>query len=62
MYIYNRRGEQVAYIEGPEGKWDGTDMNGNKCGTGAYVYVMRYRSTLEPNIIQEIKGTITLIR
>lgn len=62
MYIYNRRGEQVSYIQGPDGSWDGTDLNGRPCSTGTYVYIMRYRSTLEPNTIQEIKGTITLIR
>lgn len=62
MYIYNRRGEQVAFFEGPDGYWDGTDMHGRPCITGTYVYVMRYITTLEPNITQDVTGTITLIR
>lgn len=62
VYIYNRRGEQVSYFEGPDGYWDGTDMRGNPCITGTYVYIIRYRTTLEPNITQDIKGTITLLR
>lgn len=62
VYIYNRRGEQVCYFEGPDGYWDGTDMRGNPCPTGTYVYIMRYRTTLEPNMTQDIKGTVTLLR
>lgn len=62
MYIYNRLGEQVAFLQGPDGYWDGRDLRGNDCPTGTYVYIMRYRTTLEPNITQDIKGTVTILR
>lgn len=62
MYIYDRRGDQVAFLQGPDGYWDGTDLNGRPCITGTYVYVMRYITSLEPNLTQDITGTITLIR
>ena len=62
VYIYNRFGEQVCYFQGPDGYWDGTNMNGQPCPQGAYVYVMRYRTALNPGVTQVLKGTITLIR
>ncbi|MCQ2295198.1 MAG: gliding motility-associated C-terminal domain-containing protein [Bacteroidales bacterium] len=62
VYIYNRFGEQVCYFQGSDAYWDGTDMQGRKCPQGAYVYVIRYRTALEPNITQTLKGSITLIR
>lgn len=61
-YIFNRRGEQVCYFEGPDGYWDGTDMQGRKCPQGAYVYVIRYVNSLHPNETQVLKGAVTLIR
>ena len=62
VYIYNRKGEQVCYFQGPDGYWDGTNMNGVRCPQGAYVYIIRYRTALNPGVTQELKGTITLIR
>lgn len=62
VWIYNRRGEQVAYFECPGGYWDGTDMQGRPCAQGTYVYVMRFRNSLEPLMTQELKGSITLLR
>lgn len=61
-WIYNRHGELVYYFTGPDGYWDGTASNGTKCQQGTYVYVLRYRTSLEPNTTLEIPGTITLIR
>ena len=61
-WIYNRRGQQVAYFECPGGYWDGNDLEGRPCEQGTYVYIMRYRNSLEPLMTQELKGTITLIR
>lgn len=49
-------------FQGSDAYWDGTDMQGRKCPQGAYVYVIRYRTALEPNITQTLKGSITLIR
>lgn len=62
VWIYNRRGQQVAYFECPGGYWDGNDLQGRPCEQGTYVYIMRYRNSLEPMMTQELKGTVTLIR
>lgn len=62
VWIYNQRGEQVAFFECPGGYWDGTDMQGRPCAQGTYVYIIRYRNSLEPLMTQELKGTITLLR
>lgn len=62
VWIYDRRGMQVAYFEGPDGYWDGKDPNGNDCPQGTYVYILRYRNSLEPTLTQESSGTVTLIR
>ncbi len=62
VYIYNRFGEQVCYFQGPDGYWDGTNMDGQPCPQGTYVYVMRYRNFLNPGVTQVLKGTITLLR
>lgn len=62
VYIYNRKGEQVCYFQGPDGYWDGKNMDGTRCPQGTYVYVMRYRTALNPGVTQVLKGTVTLIR
>lgn len=62
VWIYNRQGEQVYYFQGDESYWDGRDMNGNPLPQGSYVYIMRFRSSLEPTMTQETTGTITLVR
>lgn len=62
VWILDRRGQQVYYFKGPDGYWDGTDVHGGRCPQGSYVYIMRYRHTLEPNVTQEVTGTITLVR
>ena len=62
MWVFNRHGEQVCYFKGPNGYWDGTTEDGKRCPQGVYVYVMRYRSSFEPLLTQEVKGTVTLLR
>ena len=62
VYIYNRKGEQVCYFQGPDGYWDGKNMDGTRCPQGTYVYVIRYRTALNPGVTQVLKGTVTLIR
>ena len=61
VWVYNRRGEQVFYFEGDDA-WDGRDAAGNDLPQGVYVYILRFRSTLEPTLTQETTGTITLVR
>ena len=62
VWIYNRRGEQVCYFQGDEGYWDGNDMNGQICPQGTYVYIVRFRNALNPEVTQELKGTVTILR
>ena len=62
VWIYNRSGAQVYYFSGSESAWDGTDMSGRRCPQGTYVYIIRYRNSLNPEITQDVKGTVTLIR
>lgn len=62
VWIFDRRGQQVYYFKGPDGYWDGTDVHGGRCPQGTYVYMMRYRHSLEPNVTQETTGTVTLVR
>ena len=60
--IYNRRGELLFDCVGIDCPWNGTDLNGNKCPQGSYVYIIRYTTEYEPHITQVLKGTVTLIR
>lgn len=62
MFIYNRLGELVFQCEGADCGWDGKHTNGSPCPQGAYVYVIRYSNSFEPNIIKVRRGTVTLIR
>lgn len=62
MYIYNRHGELVYKCEQIDCTWDGKDLNGNACPQGTYVYIIRFRTTFEPDREQLIRGSVTLIR
>ena len=62
MYIYNRHGELVYKCDKIDCTWDGKDLNGNACPQGTYVYIIRYRTTFEPDREQLLRGTVTLIR
>ena len=37
---------RCATSKAPDGYWDGNDMKGQPCPQGAYVYIMRYRNSL----------------
>ena len=62
MYIYNRMGALVFRCEGVDCEWNGRDNDGNACPQGAYVYIIRYTNSFEPNITRVLKGSVTLIR
>lgn len=62
VWIYNRQGNLVYTFSGIEGSWDGTDINGNACQQGAYVYKAEYNTLLHRERKQTITGTILLIR
>ena len=60
--IYNRRGELVFRCNEIDCPWDGTDLGGNECPQGSYVYIVRYITEYEPDVTRVLKGTVTLIR
>lgn len=62
MYVYNRLGEQIYYCSGVDCTWDGTDLNGQPCPQGAYVYIIRYTNIFEPKKVKVARGTVTLLR
>ncbi|MDY6371290.1 MAG: gliding motility-associated C-terminal domain-containing protein [Bacteroidales bacterium] len=62
MLIYNRFGEMVFRCDTPDCQWDGRDLNGNPCIQGAYVYIIRYTTSYQPNKTLLRKGTVTLLR
>ena len=62
MFIYNRYGELVYHCSGVDCTWDGRDINGQPCKQGAYVYVIRYSTTFQPDQTVTRQGAVTLIR
>lgn len=62
VQIFDRKGNMVYKYEGPDGFWDGTNIHGKECPSGAYVYLAKYSTVLNPNNFLTKKGTITLIK
>lgn len=60
--IYNRNGILVGGWDGIDGHWDGLDYNGEPCPQGAYVYIAKYTTVINPQNPITKKGTILLIR
>ena len=60
--IYNRNGSYVGGWDGIDGHWDGLDRNGDTCPQGAYVYIAKYTTVINPQSPLTKKGTILLIR
>lgn len=61
LYVYNRSGQLVYTSTDPAEGWDGTDLHGQPCPQGAYVYYYRY-SLLGIDDYYPGAGTVTLIR
>lgn len=61
LYVYNRWGMLVFQSTDESVRWDGTDLNGNKCPQGAYAFYYRYAIDAKTGH-HEGKGTVTLIR
>lgn len=59
--IYDRQGVVVTSFDLLTGSWDGSSR-GHSCPQGAYVWIARYITKTMPNIEQQAKGTITLLR
>ncbi|GJM61339.1 gliding motility-associated C-terminal domain-containing protein [Persicobacter diffluens] len=64
--IYNRWGEKIFQTEDYETfkdeGWDGTDRGGREMPAGAYSYVARFGSITENSPIEEVRGSVLLIR
>ena len=61
LYIYNRRGQIVFHTYDINQGWDGR-FEGLECPQGAYVYRLRYRTTIIQNSWESMSGTLLLIR
>lgn len=61
LNIYNRGGLLVYHSTDLHAAWDGTH-NGHPCPPGTYVYRVEYSDTHQPNTLQFLQGTITLVR
>lgn len=59
MYIYNRWGEELVHIDGPDGKWDGT-YKSEPAPTGTYFYLIKAIGKDHKKIGKH--GNVTLIR
>lgn len=57
IWIYNRQGLLVAHLEGVDDAWDG-----GQWPQGTYVYLLRYRTRVHPEWLQERRGSIVMIR
>ncbi len=59
--IYTRQGLHVYTTTADGLPWDGTH-GGQRCPQGSYVWIVRYRSIIDPQNWHIEKGTVTLIR
>ena len=62
LHIYDRHGLLVYHSTDLQPQWDGTDLSGNPCPQGAYVYHYAYTEATEPDRLHQGQGTVTLIR
>ena len=60
LYIYNRQGIQVFHSNTNGEEWDGR-YNGTLCPQGSYVWLVKYRSEVDPQNWHYSKGTVTLL-
>ena len=59
--IYNRFGALVFQCDEIDCQWDGTNLRGELCPQGTYVYIVRYTTVYEPLVTHTVKGTVTII-
>ena len=60
--IYNRQGLHIFSSSSINTKWwDGT-YNGHRCPQASYVWILRYRSEIDPQNWHTAKGMVTLLR
>ena len=61
IWIFDRRGAQVWYSNDIHACWDATH-DGTPLPQGTYVYTLRYRQILEPEVWLRKMGTVTVVR
>lgn len=61
VLIFDRRGLEIARMEGLDDCWDGTS-HGRPMPQGAYVYLVRYRTVRDSSYWHHKTGTILLLR
>ena len=61
LYIYSRQGNEVFHSTTLGEAWDG-QHNGHACPQGSYVWILKYRSEIDPRNWHTDKGTVTLLR
>ena len=60
-YVFRRTGELLYDWEGLDGGWDGTS-NGHDCKEDSYIYLVEYRTIVDPDKTLNKKGTVLLLR
>ena len=61
LSIFNRNGLLVSRLEGSSPEWDG-NHNGVACPQGAYVWMLLYHYSDQPDSHLRLIGTVTLLR
>ena len=61
LNIYTRSGMHVFKTAMNGQEWDGT-KSGKPCPQGSYVWIVRYRTIVDPQNWHVEKGTVTLLR
>ncbi len=59
MYVYDRWGQQVFFINNIQHGWDGT-IYGNPAQIGGYVYVVKYGNP--SGVVREKRGMVIVVR
>ena len=61
--IFDRTGRIVFESDSKNDKWDGRDLNGERCDWGVYGYIVEYKSIFKGiDKTGERRGTVTLLR
>lgn len=61
LAIYSRQGLEIYSSVTGSSPWDGT-YKGSPCPEGCYVWIVKYRSVVEPQYWHTEKGTVILLR
>jgi gliding motility-associated-like protein len=62
LAVYNRWGSLVFFSNEIGSGWDGKDKNGKTCDAGIYVWKINFKKYVDPKVLLEYKGMVTLTR